>query len=199
MFRHTLTIVDTFLDYSVKMPLRHVQHSFDGMTKKINCLFPDIMDTLHHSCYWCTDQCGSAADIHFKSREELSCFYKALVETTYLTFSNHDIYSFFGRNVEKIHAFRRGEIISGLRHRYQGYRIRFRINKNQIKMYDKGNNLRIEVTFNNPKDFKIPKARERGRMETGSVHGHKYCQPLPVCGGQQGYNKKVSGSAAGHF
>lgn len=31
-------------------------------------------------------------------------------------------------------------------------RIKFKINKNQVKMYDKGNNLRIEVTINNPKD-----------------------------------------------
>ena len=28
-------------------------------------------------------------------------------------------------------------------------------------MYDKGNNLRIEVTINNPKDFKILKEREK--------------------------------------
>lgn len=68
--------------------------------------------------------------------------------------------SFFGRNVEKIHTFRKGEIISDLRHRYQGYRIKFKINKDQIKMYNKGNNLRIEVTINNPKDFKILKEKE---------------------------------------
>ena len=140
---------------------KKLSDSFDGMVKKINCLLPDIMETLHHSYYWCIDQCEFATDINFKSREELSCFYKTLVETTYFTFSSHDIYSFFGRNVEKIHTFRKGEIVSDLRHRYQGYRIKFKINKNQIKMYDKGNNLRIEVTINNPKDFKIPKAKEK--------------------------------------
>lgn len=53
--------------------------------------------------------------------------------------------------------FSKGEIVSDLRHRYQGYRIKFKINNNQIKMYDKGNNLRIEVTINNPKDFKVLK------------------------------------------
>ena len=94
--------------------------SFDGMAEKINCLLPDIMETMHHSYYWCIDQCEFATDMNFKSREELSCFYKTLVETTYFTFSSHDIYSFFGRNVEKIHTFRKGEIISDLRHRYQG-------------------------------------------------------------------------------
>lgn len=140
---------------------KKLSSSFDGMVKKINCLLPDIEGVFSHSYYWCIDQCEFATDINFKSREELSSFYKTLVETTYFTFSSHDIYSFFGRNVGKIHTFRKGEIISDLRHRYQGYRIKFKINQNQIKMYDKGNNLRIEVTINNPKDFKILKTKEK--------------------------------------
>lgn len=57
--------------------------------------------------------------------------------------------------------FSKGEIVSDLRNRYQGYRIKFKINNNQIKMYDKGNNLRIEVTINNPKEFKVLKEREK--------------------------------------
>ena len=51
--------------------------------------------------------------------------------------------------VSRIHTFKKGEIVSDLRNRYQGYRIKFKINDNQIKMYDKGNNLRIEVTIFN--------------------------------------------------
>ncbi len=142
---------------------KKISSSFYGMVKKINCLLPDIEEALGHSYYWCIDQCEFATDINFKSREELSGFYKTLVETTYFTFSSHDIYSFFGRNVGKIHTFRKGEIISDLRHRHQGYRIKFKINQNQIKMYDKGNNLRIEVTINNPRDFKIlKKGKSRG-------------------------------------
>lgn len=70
--------------------------SFDGMAQTVNCLLPDIMETLHHSYYWCVDQCAFASDINFKSREELSRFYKTLVETTYFTFSSHDISPFSG-------------------------------------------------------------------------------------------------------
>lgn len=98
---------------------------------------------MNHSYYWCIDQCEFATDINFKSRNDLSNFYKKLVETTYFTFSSEDIYSFFGRNVKRIGTFKKGEIVSDLRNRYQGYRIKFKINNNQIKMYDKGNNLRI--------------------------------------------------------
>ena len=73
--------------------------------------------------------------------------------------------------------FSKREIVSDLRHRYQGYRIKFKINKNQIKMYDKGNNLRIEVTINNPKDFKILKEKER-IIEHKSIEKEKVWVPM---------------------
>ena len=152
---------------------KKISDSFDGLIKQINNHLPKIEGIFSHSYYWCVDQCEFATDINFKSRNDLSLFYNTLVETTYFTFSSEDIYSFFGRNISRIHSFTKGEIISDLRHRYQGYRIKFKINNNQIKMYDKGNNLRIEVTINNPKDFKILKEKEtiinHERIETKKV------------------------------
>ena len=109
------------------------------MIKKINVHLPAIEQTMGHSYYWCLDQCEFATDINFKKREDLSIIYKKLVETSYFAFNCHDIYSFFGRKVEYIGRFK-GEIISDLRNRKQGFRIKFKMNKNQIKMYDKGNN-----------------------------------------------------------
>ena len=150
-----------------------ISDSFDGLIEKINPLLQNIKEKLNHSYYWCIDQCEFATDINFKNREDLSIFYKKLVETTYFTFSSEDIYSFFGRNISRIHTFTKGEIISDLRNRYQGYRIKFKIDENQVKMYDKGNNLRIEVTINNPRDFKVLKEREKivehERIETEKV------------------------------
>ena len=138
-----------------------ISSSFDSLVSKINNLLPNIKNIFSTSYYWCIDQCEFATDINFKSRSDLENIYKTLVETTYFAFSSEDIYSFFGRNISRIHTFSKGEIVSDLRHRYQGYRIKFKINNNQIKMYDKGNNLRIEVTINNPKDFKVLKEKEK--------------------------------------
>ena len=138
-----------------------ISDSFDGLINQINPLLPNINKIFSTSYYWCIDQCEFATDINFKSRQDLENIYKTLVEATYFTFSSEDIYSFFGRNISRIHNFSKGEIVSDLRHRYQGYRIKFKINNNQIKMYDKGNNLRIEVTINNPKDFKVMKEKEK--------------------------------------
>lgn len=102
--------------------------------------------------------------------------FKTLVETSYFAFSSQDIYSFFGRRLDFIQNFRTGEIVSDLRRRYQGYRIKFKINNNQIKMYDKGNNLRIEVTINNPRDFKVLKAEMD--KETGESTENKKWVPM---------------------
>lgn len=154
-----------------------ISDSFDGLIKQINVHLPKIEKIFSHSYYWCIDQCEFATDINFKNRDDLSLFYKTLVETAYFTFSSEDIYSFFGRNVSKIHNFSKGEIVSDLRHRYQGYRIKFKINNNQIKMYDKGNNLRIEVTINNPKDFKVLKEKER-IIEHKSIEKEKVWVPM---------------------
>lgn len=139
------------------------------MIKKINVHLPAIEQTMGHSYYWCLDQCEFATDINFKKREDLSIIYKKLVETSYFAFNCHDIYSFFGRKVEYIGRFK-GEIISDLRNRKQGFRIKFKMNKNQIKMYDKGNNLRIKVTINNPAEFKV--------LKNGDESGSKKWKPM---------------------
>lgn len=152
-FNRAQEIADNILNQDLKS-------SFDGMIKKVNNLLPNIQQTMNNSYYWCIDQCEFATDINFKSREDLSIFYKKLIETTYFTFNSDNIYCFFGRNIKHIDKFK-GEIISDLRKREQGYRIKFKLKENQLKMYDKGNNLRIEVTINNPNDFKILKEKEK--------------------------------------
>ena len=164
MFNNSFSYIDNF-DNAQKIAdnilNKKLSDSFDNIVSKINILLPNIKEKLNHSYYWCIDQCEFATDINFKNREDLSLFYKKLVEASFFTFSSEDIYSFFGRNISRIHTFTKGEIVSDLRHREQGYRIKFKIDNNQIKMYDKGNNLRIEVTINNPKDFKVMKEKEK--------------------------------------
>jgi len=155
---------------------KKLSDSFDGIAKKINILLPNIKSVFGSGYYWCIDQCEFATDFTFERREDLGDIFKTLVETSFFTFSSQDIYSFFGRRVGYINTFSKGEIVSDLRRRYQGYRIKFKINNNQIKMYDKGNNLRIEVTINNPRDFKILKSETDG--ETGEVTVGKKWVPM---------------------
>ena len=180
MYNNSFSYIENFIkaqELADSILNQKISDSFDGLIKQINVHLPKIEKIFSHSYYWCIDQCEFATDINFKNRDDLSLFYKTLVETTYFTFSSEDIYSFFGRNVTRIHMFSKGEIVSDLRHRYQGYRIKFKINNNQIKMYDKGNNLRIEVTINNPKDFKVLKEKER-IIEHKSIEKEKVWIPM---------------------
>lgn len=179
MFHNSFAYLDDFpkaQELADTMLSKKISDSFDGLANKLNPHLPNIKEKLNHSYYWCIDQCEFATDINFKTREDLSSIYKKLVETTYFTFSSEDIYSFFGRKISYIQHLRSGDIISDLRKRYQGYRIKFKIDHNQVKMYDKGNNLRIEVTINNPRDFKILKTVED--YSTGEVTNTKKWKPM---------------------
>lgn len=47
----------------------------------------------------------------------------------------------------------------------KGSGIKHRINQNSVKMYDKGSVLRFETTINNPRDFKVYRAKEGGAAD----------------------------------
>ena len=48
------------------------------------------------------------------------------------------------------------EVVSDLRRRYEGVRVKHWVNRNSVKAYNKaGNVLRVEMTMNNTRDFKV--------------------------------------------
>ena len=65
---------------------------------------------------------------------------------------------FLGRNIAatgNISPRLRGEVVTDMKARPEGVRIKHRLKQNSIKMYDKqGSVLRIETTINDPADFK---------------------------------------------
>ncbi len=64
-----------------------------------------------------------------------------------------NIYTFFGR---KLHGLCQGETVSDKKYFWnQGFRIKFALDKNSLKMYDKTSVLRVETTINNSNAFKI--------------------------------------------
>lgn len=61
-------------------------------------------------------------------------------------------------------------------------------------MYDKSNSLRIEVTINDPKDFKIYKeveSKDGTTTKKMGSNGKEYCQSLPICRNQQKHNQSI--------
>ena len=126
----------------------------DLFAHKVNPYLDTIESILHAGYHWCVDQCEYATDVMFKSREALEDIYPSLVGHAFHGFRCTDVFSFLGRKLD--HKFL-GEAVSDYRKRPEGWRIKFKMKSNSIKMYDKFSCLRIEMTINDPKEFKVYK------------------------------------------
>lgn len=133
---------------------RDFTRMFDRFAHELNPYLKRIEEVLGHGYHWCLDQCEYATDIMFKSRKDLSAIYKDLVEHALLNFNCEDVMIFLGR---KMHPAFTGEIVSDIKTRPEGVRIKHKMKSNSIKMYDKYSVLRIETTINDPHEFKIYK------------------------------------------
>jgi hypothetical protein len=135
-----------------KLQEKKLQRIFDGLAYRINPQLEKIVKIMGMGYHWCVHQCEYATDIMFKTREKLVDIYPYLLEHASLCLMGEDIFTFFGR---KITGNTQGEAVSDKKGYVQGVRIKYRLDKNSIKMYDKWSILRIETTINNPGAFKI--------------------------------------------
>ncbi len=126
----------------------------DLFAHKVNPYLDTIEKTFHQGYYWCVDQCEFAADVMFKSREALEDIYPSLVGHAFYDFKCTDVFSFLGRKPDPRFQ---GEAVSDYRKRPTGWRIKFKMKSNSIKMYDKFSCLRVEMTINDPREFKVYK------------------------------------------
>ena len=137
-----------------KFDSKSLCRQLDLFAHKVNPYLDTIEKTFHQGYYWCVDQCEYATDVMFKSREALEDIYPSLVGHAFYDFKCTDVFSFLGRKLD--HKFL-GEAVSDYRKRPVGWRIKFKMKSNSIKMYDKFSCLRIEMTINDPKEFKVYK------------------------------------------
>jgi hypothetical protein len=114
--------------------------------------------------YWSLDESEWATDVMFRSPAALAelapRFYRHGIETL----RSRDVLAFLGRLVpaaRKIHGNFAGEVITDLKERPEGKRIKHALNRNWIKMYDKqGSVLRVETVLNEPREFKVYRPKE---------------------------------------
>jgi len=130
----------------------------DGMlnhfSKEVNPFIDRIKEVLGREYYWCMDQCEYATDIMFNSREALESVYMDFVQHGIVNFKFDDVMTFMGRKMSNSFS---GEVVSDIKKRPSGFRIKHRMKQNSIKMYDKYSILRVETTINNPREFKVYK------------------------------------------
>jgi hypothetical protein len=137
---------------------------FDHFARQVNGFLPRIEEIFNqHGYYWYIEQCEYASDVLFKDRRTLESVYPYFVEYASLCQMGENIFTFFGR---KAHLLYQGEAVSDRKHYWgQGFRVKFTLDKNSIKMYDKGNVLRIETTVNNAGAFKVRNPNPQGKKK----------------------------------
>lgn len=110
------------------------------------------------SYYWSAHQSEWATDVAFRDRDSLARIYQPLLLHGITSFSSPDVMRFLGK---KLHGRFQGEVVSDLRGRPEGVRIKHRAGENSIKLYDKqGSVLRTETTINDPAPFLVMRAAE---------------------------------------
>jgi hypothetical protein len=133
--------------------------TLDALADKVNPVLAEIKSVISRGgYYWVLWQCEYATDVMFKSREELEPIYNDLVKHATFCFNCEDVMTFLGR---KLNYRFLGEVVSDTRRRPQGIRVKHRMKKNFIKMYDKYSVLRVETIINDPYEFKTYKEVKR--------------------------------------
>ncbi len=114
--------------------------------------------------YWSAAETEWASDVMFRSPTALQALYPGLLQHAMTTFGSSDVMRFLGQKTTAsgtVHGRFQGEVVSDLKTRPEGVRIKHRVNANSIKMYDKqGSVLRVETTINDTSDFKVHRASE---------------------------------------
>jgi hypothetical protein len=114
--------------------------------------------------YWSLDESEWASDVLFRSAGHLSALYPGLIRHATESFASPEVMRFLGNRLTpsgSVHGNFDGQVISDLRKRPEGMRVKHRVNRNSVKMYDKaGSVLRVETTLNNMRDLKAPRRIE---------------------------------------
>lgn len=165
-----------------------------------NPAWPSIFGKHPPAYYWSVYQSEWATDVGFRTRADLEKLYPSLIHHGMLTFSSPDVMRFLGRPLcadGTIPPRFTGEVVTDIKRRVEGVRIKHRIDRNSIKGYDKGPVFRAEVTINDPYDFKVFRPAEgdpsgdlqwrpmrRGiadlhrRAEVSEAANHRYLEAL---------------------
>lgn len=126
--------------------------------------------------YWTVYQSEYATDVLFGDAGKLASLYPVLIHHAMTTFGSQDVMRFLGRRVSatsgRVHGRFEGEVVSDMKHRPEGVRIKHRINGNSIKLYDKqASVLRVETTINDPSDFKVFRPKEGDPLQQKDWRG----------------------------
>jgi hypothetical protein len=109
--------------------------------------------------YWSVEQSEWATDVVFRRAEDLAALSARLVHHGITSFGSRDVLRFLQQKVPAgggLYGRFAGEVVSDLRHRPEGVRIKHAYGLNSLKMYDKqGRVLRVETTIHDASGLKV--------------------------------------------
>ena len=152
----------------------------EPIARQLNPVHGEIFAKYPLSYYWSTYQSEWAIDVVFRKAAELRRLYQRLVHHGITTFASADVMRFLGKRTRlsgEVPSNFSGEVVSDLKERQEGIRIKHSVNGNSVKLYDKaytpaGSVLRAETTIHNGSDFRVYRAKE------GDPDGPKSWRPL---------------------
>lgn len=148
----------------------HWPSLLEGIARQLNPAHEEIFRNHPVSYYWSTYQSEWAIDVVFREVAELRRLYPRLVHHGMTTFSCADVMRYLGKRVplsgEAPKGFA-GDVVSDLKQRPEGVRIKHSVNGNSLKLYDKaftevGSVLRAETTVHNGDDIRVYRPKEGG-------------------------------------
>lgn len=142
--------------------------SLDPLASQLNPEHDEIFRKYPASYHWSTYQSEWAIDVVFRNKKELSRLYPRLVHHGMTSFSCTDVIRYLGKPTRLDGQIPRnfsGQVITDLKCREEGVRLKHYVNGNSVKLYDKaftavGNVLRFETTIQNADDFRVFRPKE---------------------------------------
>lgn len=161
---------------------RNWPQALDRLAAKLNPAHGKLFGNFAVSYYWTTYQSEWAIDVVFREAAVLRRWYPRLVHYAMTTLASTDVLRYLGRPVTlqgQVPKSFRGEVISDLKYREEGVRIKHSVNGNSVKLYDKaftevGSVLRAETTIHRGGEFRVFRAKEgdaRGKKSWRVLRG----------------------------
>jgi len=133
----------------------------EGLARQVNPHFPMLRRADYGPYWWVVDQAEVVTDVAFSSRRSLEVLLPTLFAHAASAFSAEDVLRFLGRKLTPQLAC---EVTGSARRRPEGWRVKHTMARNSIECYDKADVLRVEVTINDPTQFRVLRNKNGHRI-----------------------------------
>jgi hypothetical protein len=140
------------------------QSLMNRLTQQVHPLHQTLFRDPPNPYYWSVSESEWATDVMFGSRQSLADLYPRLIRHGISALSSADVMRFLGHRTPVhggVNGNFHGEVVSDLKARPEGVRLKHRAGRNSLKMYDKqGTVLRVETTLNEAGPLKVYRTTE---------------------------------------